>query len=308
VHTFDIVIPTYNNRDDLIRCLASLESQTSKDFRVLVCVDGSTDGTLEYLASSGKPVPGQALVHEGGANRGRASTRNLAIPHVDSRYVLFLDSDMELAPDALARHKVILDEVACASVGSIHYSNADSNLWVRYLSARRLNRWPAGARLPFNQLAGAHVAVRTADFVALGGFDEHLVSYGGEDTEFGYRLAHDLGRPIVSNPEAKAISMEPKTLDTALDELRSYGQHNLRYIHARHPDMPHVFFTDRLTSRRIRDRLFVSVMNPLTDRIVDSLLPHVPVFIQHQLINYKVIRAVCSGYAESARLEGAATA
>jgi glycosyltransferase involved in cell wall biosynthesis len=298
VPTFDIVIPTYNNRAELERCMQSLDSQTVGDFRVLVCVDGSTDGTLDYLASSPTNRPTRVLTHEAGANRGRASTRNLAIPHVDSRYVLFLDSDMRLAPDALARHTVVLDESACASVGSVRYSNTDSNLWARYLSVRRLNRWPAGARLPFNQFAGANVAVPTEDFVALNGFDERLVNYGGEDAEFGYRLAHDLHRPILSNPSAEAISTEPKTVAMALAEFREFGRTNLQYLHVKHPEMPHVFFTDRVTSKRLGDRLFRSVMNPLTDLVAEMLLPFAPFRVKEQLINYQVIRAVCRGYLE----------
>jgi glycosyltransferase involved in cell wall biosynthesis len=295
---FDVVVPTFNNANELRGCLDSLERQTLTDFRVLVCVDGSTDGTAELLDRRESSFPMLGLWHPERSNKGRAATRNLALPHLDSTFVVFLDSDMELEPEAIERHATVLEGEPCASVGSITYRNTSTNLWARYLSVRRLNRWKQGARLPFNQFAGANIGLRTADFRTLNGFDERLAGYGGEDGELGYRLAHELQRPIISNPAARAMSTELKTLDMALQEFRAFGRDNLHYLHSKHPSMPHVFFTDRLSSHRLRDRLFVAVMNPLTDRVVGAVLPVMPFVVQHQLINYQVIRAISRGYLE----------
>lgn len=293
---FDVVIPTYDNLAELGNCLVGLGEQSLADFRALVCVDGSTDGTIDFLSSAQFAFPLLVLSHPGHAHRGRAATRNLAIPHLDSTYVLFLDSDMELDRDALERHRTVLDREPCASVGSTIYRNASSNLWTKYISARRLNRYRAGAHLPYNQFITQNLALRTSDLITLGGFDERLVRYGGEDSELGYRFATELGRPIIANHAARATSTELKSLDEALRQLREYGATNLRYIHARHPAMQHVFRTDRLRSRRPADRFFTAVMNPLTDVVVDALLPLAPFALQEQLINYKVVRAVCQGY------------
>ena len=46
---FSIIIPTYNRALLLKRCLDSLCSQTYRDFEVIVCDDGSTDGTNEII-------------------------------------------------------------------------------------------------------------------------------------------------------------------------------------------------------------------------------------------------------------------
>jgi glycosyltransferase involved in cell wall biosynthesis len=47
-----VIIPTYNRRDRLRRCLEALGQQTQAvtDFDVIVVDDGSTDGTAEMLA------------------------------------------------------------------------------------------------------------------------------------------------------------------------------------------------------------------------------------------------------------------
>jgi len=52
-----VVIPTYNRREYLRACLESLARQTAspEEFEVVVTVDGSTDGTIEMLASLPTP-------------------------------------------------------------------------------------------------------------------------------------------------------------------------------------------------------------------------------------------------------------
>jgi glycosyltransferase involved in cell wall biosynthesis len=298
-HLFDVVVPTFNNVDELTNCLESLEVQTLRDFRILVCVDGSTDGTAEALASRTGSIPLEVLWHKDRTNRGRSATRNLSLPRLDSDYTLFLDSDMMLNPNALERHAAVLGKRPSASIGAIRYRNAGTNLWARYKSVRRLSRWPSGSLLPPSQFITANAAVHTADVVALSGFDEKMSSYGGEDTEFGYRLVEQLARPIVSNPEAYAIAWEEKTLSAALSDLRSYGRINLGYLRRKHPSMKDAFRIEKYGSARVADRAFLAVMNPLTDKVVDFLLGFAPFRMQEQLINYKVVRAVFQGYAES---------
>ena len=42
---FSIIIPTYNRKNLLIKCLNELEKQTFTDFEVIIIDDGSTDGS-----------------------------------------------------------------------------------------------------------------------------------------------------------------------------------------------------------------------------------------------------------------------
>lgn len=57
-----VVIPTYNRRDILAKCLRSLETQKPcfefDDYEVVVVDDGSTDGTPDWLRSSAETFPG----------------------------------------------------------------------------------------------------------------------------------------------------------------------------------------------------------------------------------------------------------
>ena len=45
----DIIIPVYNEDEDIIELLKSLEKEVNCDFRILICYDSATDKTLGHL-------------------------------------------------------------------------------------------------------------------------------------------------------------------------------------------------------------------------------------------------------------------
>jgi glycosyltransferase involved in cell wall biosynthesis len=301
----DVVVPTYADRGELARCLTTLRNQSIEDIRVVVCVDGPSSRVGPVVTELELPFPVDLRRHPNDEHRGRAATRNLALPLLEGEFVVFVDADMRLEPRALEHHVALLNRTPCASVGSIVYTNARENLWARYISARRLNRFTDAAQLPYSQFTTANVAVRVSDFVALRGFDESFVGYGGEDSEFGYRLMFQLNRPLLANLKARAKSEEWKSVDEALAQLEEYGRTNLHTLHKLHPELPHVFLTDRIASRRLRDRLFAALMNPISDAVARAFLRITPFTVQHQLINYMVIRAVHRGFMASAERNAA---
>lgn len=63
-----VVIPSWNGRDLLPECLASLGAQTRSDFDVIVVDNGSEDGSVEFLRETYPEVSIIAL----DANRGFA--------------------------------------------------------------------------------------------------------------------------------------------------------------------------------------------------------------------------------------------
>jgi cellulose synthase/poly-beta-1,6-N-acetylglucosamine synthase-like glycosyltransferase len=232
----DVIVPTYNNLVELQRCLESVDP-TDPLGRVLVCVDGSTDGTLEHLGRATYEFELVTLQHPDGMNHGRAATRNLALLHLRAPFVLLLDSDMRFAPGALEKHLSVLRARRCVSVGAVRYENAGQSLWARYLMTRGTNKRLPGSDARPLDFVTANSAMRTEDLLAVGGFDETLSGYGGEDTELALRL-HQRGITFVFNSDAVATSVETKSVDAALDELRRYGATNLRTTRARHPELP----------------------------------------------------------------------
>jgi glycosyltransferase involved in cell wall biosynthesis len=90
-----VVIPCYNQAHFLGEAIESALSQTYPNFEIVVVDDGSTDNTSD-VASRYKQV---RLVRQ--ENRGLAGARNTGIEHSEGDYLVFLDADDRLLPEAL---------------------------------------------------------------------------------------------------------------------------------------------------------------------------------------------------------------
>lgn len=102
-----IVTPAYNRGHLLGRCYESLLEQTCFDFEWIVVDDGSTDDTravMQELAALEAPFPVCFVSKENG---GKHTALNAAHPHIRGSYVLILDSDDYLTPNAV---ETVLDE------------------------------------------------------------------------------------------------------------------------------------------------------------------------------------------------------
>ena len=93
-----IVIPTWNGREMLSSCLASLKQQTFTDFQMYVVDNGSTDGTDEFV----KKEHPEAQVLRLDTNRGFSVAVNRGIAAGSEPLVLMLNNDVELEPHCLA--------------------------------------------------------------------------------------------------------------------------------------------------------------------------------------------------------------
>jgi glycosyltransferase involved in cell wall biosynthesis len=292
---FSIIIPTYNNLPELKACLGALALLGSRDFEVWVGVDGSKDGTWEWLNNTEFSFPCVALQHPGGINQGRSATRNLALPYLTGRYTLFLDSDMLSSPDLLSAHQAVLDKNA-VSIGAVHYCNAEDNLWVAYTSSRGVAKYPGGAEVPFHYFITPNTALPTAWLLALEGFDPAISRYGGEDMELGYRIHRRFQPAFVFNNKAVVETTQPKRLTEALHQLREYGATGLGYITRKWPELSTIYWVSRCHSRRLKDRIFEGLTRPPFRNIAQALLKISPRALQHLIISYLVISYVHEGY------------
>lgn len=97
-----VIIPVYNAEGSLKASLDSLRAQVFRDVEVVFVDDCSTDGSpaimQAFLEESG--LPGRIIRQE--KNGGVAAARNRGLQEAQGEYVLFLDADDKLAPEALA--------------------------------------------------------------------------------------------------------------------------------------------------------------------------------------------------------------
>jgi hypothetical protein len=96
--TFSIIIPAYNRSALVGRAIASCLHQDHPAFEVIVVDDGSTDGTATRVREI---IDTRVRLFSQPANRGVSPARNLAAERARGEWIVCLDSDDELTPDAL---------------------------------------------------------------------------------------------------------------------------------------------------------------------------------------------------------------
>ena len=106
---FSVVIPVYNVKDYLPKCIDSVLAQDFEDYEVILIDDGSTDGESgaicdRYAAAHPERI---RAIHK--PNGGVGEARNVGIEAAQGEYLIFIDSDDYIAPDMF---RVLADAVA----------------------------------------------------------------------------------------------------------------------------------------------------------------------------------------------------
>ena len=98
-----IIVPVFNVRNYLLRCLDSIFSQQFDGvFEVIAVDDASTDGSLDILKRYQSSEPRLRLLeHE--LNKKLSSARSTGMKHAIGAYIMHVDSDDCLIPGALRR-------------------------------------------------------------------------------------------------------------------------------------------------------------------------------------------------------------
>lgn len=97
---FSVAVTTYNRKKLLKRTLDSLETQSYKDFEVLIIDDGSSDGTDAFIEEF-KKTSEMNIRYFYKENGGKPSALNVAIEEARGEFFLILDSDDWMLPEGL---------------------------------------------------------------------------------------------------------------------------------------------------------------------------------------------------------------
>ena len=96
-----IIIPVYNAEEYLDRCLHSVLDQDFTSFEVILVDDGSSDASPLICDRYSSTDPRFITLHQ--SNKGVSAARNSGLNMAQGEYVMFLDSDDVLLPDALEK-------------------------------------------------------------------------------------------------------------------------------------------------------------------------------------------------------------
>ena len=88
-----VVILSYQNSEETLECLSSLEKQSYGDFEVLVIDNGSDPEHVQALGAYCSQSPLDLRLIPSPTNRGTSGGRNEGVRHARGDYLAFLDSD-----------------------------------------------------------------------------------------------------------------------------------------------------------------------------------------------------------------------
>jgi len=197
----DIVIVNWNAGGQLRECLELIAATNRADVelhRVVVVDNGSVDGSAEGLSTIDLPLHIVRNEH----NRGFAAACNQGAKDSNGHYLLFLNPDIRLLPDALAKPVAFMERPQNRQVGIVGIQLLGSGGRVtktcarfptpgRFLSrmlgldqalprvfpSHFMTEWDHQATREVDQVMGAFFLIRRAVFEALRGFDERFFVY-----------------------------------------------------------------------------------------------------------------------------------
>ena len=105
-----VVLIVFDDRDRLSRAVESVLSQAGPAVEVVIIDDASTDGTGEVAAEWARRDPRVRVVTRAANSGGCGAPRNDGLDAATGDYVMFLDSDDELEPDAIARLVAVAED------------------------------------------------------------------------------------------------------------------------------------------------------------------------------------------------------
>lgn len=186
-------------REHLVNLMLSLDAQQQRpDELVIAWMQPEPDDNLpvtrfpvRHVMVKGEKLP-------------LARARNAAVDAATFDALVFLDVDCIASPGLIARYREVLTARPALYIGEVHYLPAKA---VRYhddggLDLDRLvalgERHPARPALDEQELRpepdhgnlwGLSFALMRSDHRRAGGMDENYVGYGGEETDYAWRLA-----------------------------------------------------------------------------------------------------------------------
>ena len=144
-----IIIPAYNAAAFLAEAIESALAQTHPASQVVVVDDGSTDETVAVAGKFGDAV---MLLRQ--PNAGVSTARNYGAAHTSAEWLLFLDADDLLRPDALKKllsrsHEATLGCIYGRSVDFTESASSEARFGKEHGSCAMQGAVPLGARVAF---------------------------------------------------------------------------------------------------------------------------------------------------------------
>ncbi len=212
-----VIVTTYNRPDALAAVLAAYQTQSDRDFEMIVADDGSTAETAAVVEEARKRGFWIRHVWHDDLGFRAAAIRNRAVARTDADYIIFSDGDCIPLPGFVARHRRLAEKGWFVSGNRMLLSKGftqrvlreslPAHAWPksRWFGARlrgEINRWLPLVVLPpdmafrkwtANRWEGVmtcNLSAWRSDLLAVDGLDETYSGWGLEDSDLAIRLLH----------------------------------------------------------------------------------------------------------------------
>jgi glycosyltransferase involved in cell wall biosynthesis len=305
---FSVVIPTYNRKPILEKCLRALENQQLTDdkvnnYEVILVDDGSTDNTLEWLAENIAEFPHVRPFIQN--HLGPAAARNLGIEKAQGDTIIFIDSDLIVTETFIQSHanalitgEKELEHKKLFTYGAvINTCNFDNPTSEPY----KITDFSAA------YFATGNVAIAREWLEKVGVFDTRFQLYGWEDLELGVRLKQ-LGLKLVKCPKAVGYHWHPSfnldQIPSLIDKEIQRGKMGILF-YQKHPTwevrlMIQMTWLHRLLwgFLSLGGSLNERTLAPVLQWLIDQGKPQLALEIARIFLNWYNVRGVYTAYRE----------
>ncbi len=181
-----VIIPMYNAKNTVLETLKGLESQTRKDFEVIVIDDGSTDVSPALVTEFGNRSNLLIkLIRQ--ENSGPAKARNLGVEHSSGEIVIFLDSDCIPPPNWIEAMTRPLSETTVGCNCGYKVRNQDK-LIARYIDYEIARRHERIVGRNIDTIGSYSASFFKTVLLEVGGFSAEYSAANAEDFDLAFNI------------------------------------------------------------------------------------------------------------------------
>lgn len=303
-----VVIPTYNRKPILEKCLKALEKQQLNDdiisnYEIVLVDDGSTDGTLEWLQENKKKFPHVCAFSQD--HLGPAAARNLGVTKAKGDIIIFIDSDLVVTETFLQCHAnaLVKGEKKLGSDRLFTYGAVINTCNFDHPTSEPYKITDFSAAY----FATGNVAIARKWLEKAGLFDTGFQLYGWEDLELGVRLK-ELGLTLIKCPEAMGYHWHPpfnlSQIPNLIDKEIQRGRMGVLF-YEKHPN----FEVRLMIQMTLLHRILWGVLSlggmlnertlaPLLQWLINQGKPQLVLEIARIFLNWYNVKGVYAAYQE----------
>jgi cellulose synthase/poly-beta-1,6-N-acetylglucosamine synthase-like glycosyltransferase len=206
-----VIVPAYNEEVNAVSSLENLLQTDYPNFEIIFVDDGSKDNTYYKVSNAFKNNDKVKVLSK--PNGGKASALNYGIANSTANYVVCIDADTKLLPDAVSKLMMHFRYSQVGAVaGNVKVGNQVNLLtrWqaIEYVSSQNFDRRAFASLNAITVVPGAIGAFTKKALEDAGGFTTDTLA---EDCDLTIRILR-CGYVVANESQAIALTESPETL------------------------------------------------------------------------------------------------